>query len=662
MNEASQSVHQRSRLSSISESSTKHHSEDDSCERPHLAAPVPVRPFSGLPLSFESLALETCDSTAAQVGQQSPIPASKLGDNEVWRHFAGPSQSNAGNDDSAWQTREDPTRHPRISPGVSTRCAQPVPNAISQNAISPSANSDVTGDQRTPSYDSCQADSCLGTTAASTSGSSALLPSSPGSLGSQGMAGLGSAQSGLDDISGVSEHLTDDLDSRRDFYGHIQRDEGDVTTKPSSEASALLSQDPSLNRGDISASTDSETDSINRRVAGLRAAALKLASRPITPQWRNEGAATVDMPPTSLQYTDPDSSHSSPKPRLTVGDTLAGYDPSRADATNGKVVSERRPDLEMEGPAFGDGSHGLDPPSAAHEKAGGIPQAQSPGKNPPSNHPPKTNSPMDDSEDIWFKYVFSDTNTEDLHKEALDEAGREYIRKVQEQADRDDAGRIAEPGLGYNISVAATHAQSSISAREFGPSEDITSASGVSASRNATIGSPLTTIQSGTTVFDGWEGHGGPPYAASSMRDSMSSNTVLPAHQESSDGGQSGRVMSQSVSDVTSSFSSKAVEAPQSVADGAGIKESFRFAPPKLFVGKLSESVPPARGVTAVKPVTMTKPKRGRPKKKACDGRANIKSIPVYHDDPIEDFDGLEARERAHPRDEPSLFRALDTE
>jgi hypothetical protein len=116
--------------------------------------------------------------------------------------------------------------------------------------------------------------------------------------------------------------------------------------------------------------------------------------------------------------------------------------------------------------------------------------------------------------------------------------------------------------------------------------------------------------------------------------------------------------MSQGITDITSTSSSKAVEPPQSVVDNVTSRENSRFAPPKLFVGKLSESLSTDCPVTAVKPVTMTKPKRGRPKKKAQDGRANIKSIPVYDDDPIEEFDEL----TAPPRLEPSLFGALDTE
>jgi hypothetical protein len=91
--------------------------------------------------------------------------------------------------------------------------------------------------------------------------------------------------------------------------------------------------------------------------------------------------------------------------------------------------------------------------------------------------------------------------------------------------------------------------------------------------------------------------------------------------------------------------------------------ENFRFAPPTLFVGKLSEALSSERRATAVKPVNMLRPKRGRPKKKAHDGRASIRSIPAFHDDPIEDFEELrEGRAGKQGRVGPSLFGALDTE
>jgi hypothetical protein len=598
-------------------------------------------------MSLESLHREASDSIVAQVGQLvSPVPASKQEDNEAWRRFAGPSQSNAGQQGSTVGETERPM-HPRISPGVSTRYPPLLSSAVSQNATSPSPDSNASsGYQRTASYDSRELDSRLGQATASACRQNASHLSSDTSSGSQRMVSSGSTPSELDNISGVSGHLTRDFFLGRHSSGDSQSGRCGAAASPSSEASDLLSR----YHGATSGSTDSETDSIDQRVAGLREAALKLASRSTVTQRRNERKESIDRPTRSSRYSSPDSNRSSHGQIQEAGGALAGYDPPKIDATGGELGGEGGLDLDPEESAFGGHDVGVDQSSGPQETAAEIDHQQSLRKD----------SPKKDSDDIWFKYVFSDTNTEDLHKEVLNEAAKESARNLQEHADARVLRRSPESEFGRNISTAATHGQPSVDATESGVDEDLTSASGVSASHNAAIGSSCPATQTGGTTVDGWEGCGGPPYAAPSMQGILSSGTTLSVEQDRSDSGPSGQVTSQSITDIASSFSSKAVEPPQSVSDNVGAKERFRFVPPKLFVGKLSETVPEDRPVMAVKPVTLTKPRRGRPKKKARDGRANIRSIPIFHDDPIEDFDGFGAQAQAPVV--PSLFGALDTE
>lgn len=66
--------------------------------------------------------------------------------------------------------------------------------------------------------------------------------------------------------------------------------------------------------------------------------------------------------------------------------------------------------------------------------------------------------------------------------------------------------------------------------------------------------------------------------------------------------------------------------------------EQFRFAPPKLFVGSRSSNQPQCN----INPIHAAKRGRGRPKKRASDGRANIRTLPNYNSDPIEEFEELE--------------------
>ncbi|KAH8911023.1 hypothetical protein BR93DRAFT_934570 [Coniochaeta sp. PMI_546] len=269
-------------------------------------------------------------------------------------------------------------------------------------------------------------------------------------------------------------------------------------------------------------------------------------------------------------------------------------------------------------------------------------------------------SPDTDPDDIWFKFVFSDNNTDDLHKQVLAEAAKEPANGLVGQVDGEDLGTTTASELGYNMSTVATHGQPSIGATE--TSHDLTSASTVGTSHSAPLGSPVT-IQMTGTVFDDWESLDGPSHAAPSMQGSMSLGPTDRGQQDGIDSGSTSvQTMSQGITDITSSFSSRTVEPPQSTAGNTIAKEDFIFAPPKLFVGKLSESMPSDRPVTAVKPVTLTKNKRGRPKRKALDGRTNIKSIPMYHGDPIEDFDELGAQARVEPSLFGSLFGSLDVD
>jgi hypothetical protein len=120
---------------------------------------------------------------------------------------------------------------------------------------------------------------------------------------------------------------------------------------------------------------------------------------------------------------------------------------------------------------------------------------------------------------------------------------------------------------------------------------------------------------------------------------------------------------------ASSDAASLAVEPPQSLlsgAEGPHEKESFRFAAPKLFIGKLSETTPaeqPAR--RALPPPRKTgragnKAGRGRrAKRKKQDGRADIRSVPDFSGDPIEEFSEDLDSVRAH---KSLLFGPLETE
>lgn len=79
----------------------------------------------------------------------------------------------------------------------------------------------------------------------------------------------------------------------------------------------------------------------------------------------------------------------------------------------------------------------------------------------------------------------------------------------------------------------------------------------------------------------------------------------------------------------------------------------FRFAPPRLFVGSRSTQSQPLRPARPVVPVTFAPRRRGRARKRARDGRADIRALPNYSSDPIEEIED----EDVPP---PSLFGPLE--
>ncbi|KAI0386999.1 hypothetical protein F5Y04DRAFT_74867 [Hypomontagnella monticulosa] len=73
-------------------------------------------------------------------------------------------------------------------------------------------------------------------------------------------------------------------------------------------------------------------------------------------------------------------------------------------------------------------------------------------------------------------------------------------------------------------------------------------------------------------------------------------------------------------------------------ASAAGAESRFRFAQPRTFIGKLADSG--AEAAQRLPPPVRTMKKRGgRPKKKAMDGRTDIRLLPDFYEDPIEEFE-----------------------
>ncbi|KAJ4302272.1 hypothetical protein N0V88_002410 [Collariella sp. IMI 366227] len=114
---------------------------------------------------------------------------------------------------------------------------------------------------------------------------------------------------------------------------------------------------------------------------------------------------------------------------------------------------------------------------------------------------------------------------------------------------------------------------------------------------------------------------------------------------------------------LSSTAASLAVAPPQSdlqPTETGSSSEHFRFAQPKLFVGNRSSLQQPLRVVEPSFGISLAKRRRGRPKKRANDGRADIRALPNYSSDPIEEFELEGKGGRGQERLPPSLFPALE--
>ncbi|KAK1835456.1 hypothetical protein QBC39DRAFT_299111 [Podospora conica] len=266
-----------------------------------------------------------------------------------------------------------------------------------------------------------------------------------------------------------------------------------------------------------------------------------------------------------------------------------------------------------------------------------------------------------DPEDAWKAFVFGSGDTDEAEEQALSDARHEAAQNLRPSEPptctpensplSESDSNIAAAGTVYTNEEAVSETtygmSSSPSAPEsqevtFAPSSaaelsDHSSSGQVPSEQDASI-----EADAGSHVFSEDESGTDEP----GDHDPISSDDIAGTTPEVARRSPS----PESSSESSSVVASMAVEAAQS--EFAGTEQSFRFAPPKLFVGRSfpTEARKPAAALT---PLSFAKPKRGRPpKKRARDGRANIRALPNYNGDPIEEME-----DDVSP---PSRFPALE--
>lgn len=266
-----------------------------------------------------------------------------------------------------------------------------------------------------------------------------------------------------------------------------------------------------------------------------------------------------------------------------------------------------------------------------------------------------------DPEDAWKAFVFGSGDTDEVEEQALSEARHEAAQDMRPSEPStptpgnsplsESDSNIAAAGTVYTneeaVSETTDDMPSSPSASEtqeatFAPSS-AAELSGHSSGRQVPSEQPASIeADAGSHVFSEDESGTDEPVDHDPMpSEEMTSTAPEMARRSPSP---------QSSLESASIVASMAVEAAQS--EFAGTEQNFQFAPPRLFVGSRSIPTGVRRPGPGVAPLSFARPKRGRPRKRARDGRANIRALPNYSGDPIEEMD-----DDVSP---PSRFPALE--
>ena len=255
-----------------------------------------------------------------------------------------------------------------------------------------------------------------------------------------------------------------------------------------------------------------------------------------------------------------------------------------------------------------------------------------------------------DPDEAWKAFVFSDGNTDDVESQAFHEAKRDAARKLQpsdcstcttEIPLSECDSIIPAPGtLGTRNELS--NGSGIISSPVSNPSSCLATlgASSERPSSALSCSSPITAKQ----LAGGQSGEG---HSGSFPTDRFTNDTGALGNADSSE------VFVDSTVPSTGALPQTSMHAePAQSAVGAS-EAQFKFAPPKAFIGNRSVPNPMAWSGIAARPIAFAGRKRGWQRKRAHDGRADIRAFPNYSSDPIEDIqDDVSAP--------PSLFGPLE--
>ena len=269
--------------------------------------------------------------------------------------------------------------------------------------------------------------------------------------------------------------------------------------------------------------------------------------------------------------------------------------------------------------------------------------------------PAPTESEGIDLDEAWKTFVFGDEGSDEVGKAVFKEARHDAARRMrpsdssaylEDSPESESNSNIATIGTLYandnnetsdstenpsptGVSAKATYGHSSI-----GPGPGSLHGSGASAE------APSVEANAGTSIPSGAESNTDSPVASGPR----SGEIVESSTPESLTGPPS----------LTTSMAVVPARSDVGVSEPGTSGEQFRFVPPKLFVGSRSnDGSQLKRGTEVGVGISLTRRRRGRPRKRANDGRADIRALPNYSSDPIEEVEDEE-------RPPTSIFPALE--
>ncbi len=303
------------------------------------------------------------------------------------------------------------------------------------------------------------------------------------------------------------------------------------------------------------------------------------------------------------------------------------------------------------------------------------------GSMPPSRSPPpalsiqqsRGASDETDTGEAWKTFLFGNEDSDEIEMAAFKEAGQQAARSLRPSdppVSLDDT-----PRSDGNSNIATVGTLRPRNESETSESTGIRSLAQVPASLDATYDRSSRSPEEWLALDNPDASVQAPSVEANAGTSSVLGADNVSNGRETPPGGILEEVESScpaSVGDIESRTSELHTRAPSmatslavaparsdaALTETGTTTEQFRFAQPKLFVGSRSNLSQPTR-VTGPSVGISLKRKRGRQKKRANDGRADIRRLPNYSSDPIEEFEE-ETRVVREGRTPKSLFPALE--